>query len=420
MKVVHLYDGHEQVYRGRGSVPGVVWNVARETAGAGHDVTVIERQWDGLLGREERRGVTIKRVNLPTGADEPWERVPYEMVRSKAGILRLVGDRSLFGVRALLTLLTTEFDVLHVHLPFAANVALTVAPWLRERTVYTAHLGELRLNAIDGNTDSGTAAADGGVEVPSILEFVSPDRYLASRAARTTVLNPGIRRALVAEGVPGSKLSVVPNGVDFDRFAMQDPTSVERLAETYDLTGATVLLFVGTVMPRKGVLDLVRAFGDVSADDEDVILVVAGEDELDEAYAARVREVAHDENCRADVWFTGFVPADDLPRLYALADVFVVPSLEEGFGMTAVEAMAAETPVVATRVGGIDRVIDDGRTGVIVDPGDVRALAGAMSRLVASPAERARMGDRAQDRARRFSWERVTRQYLDVYEAVGR
>lgn len=101
MEVVHLYDGHERVYDGRGSVPSVVWNLARETAAAGHEVTVLERRWDGLARRAEREGVAFRRMDLATGADEPWTRVPYEMVASPVGLARLVGDRTNFALEAL-------------------------------------------------------------------------------------------------------------------------------------------------------------------------------------------------------------------------------------------------------------------------------------------------------------------------------
>ncbi|WP_434522793.1 glycosyltransferase family 4 protein [Halorubrum sp. AS12] len=188
--VVHLYDGHEQVYGGRGSVPGVVWNIARETAAANHDVTVLERRWDDLPATAEYDGVAFHRLNLRTGADKPWMRVPYEEVTSPGGAVRLVGDRTNFAFAALRWLYEMEFDILHVHLPFAANVIATVAPQLRDRMVYTAHLGELRLDLLEDS--QGDSSDESGLDVPAVLSAFSPDVYLAKRVAATTVLNPGI------------------------------------------------------------------------------------------------------------------------------------------------------------------------------------------------------------------------------------
>ena len=430
MNIVHVYDGHEKVYGGRGSVPGVVWNVARETAAAGHKVIIIERQWNGLDASAEHEGVRFERLNLRTGADEPWTRIPYEEVVSPLGTARLVGDRVNFAFAVLRWLRKMDFDVLHVHLPFAANVLLTIAPWLRKRTVYTAHMGELRLNALtDEQQGTATAAADGGTEhrsggeelnAPSILQALSPDIYLARRAARTTVLNPNIRVMFERRGVSPESLAVVPNGVDLERFGEVGPTRAERGAAAYGFDDVTVLLFVGTVMPRKGVDDLVRAMERLVSDHgrDELLLVIAGEDSLDGKYTSRVHERVRAAGMEDYIAFTGFVPEEELPVLYHLADVFVMPSREEGFGMTITEAMAASTPVVATSVGGIPQQVDHGDQGLLVEPGAPDEFATAIERLLDGPDERERMSERARERAREFTWTGVGERFGSVYGEV--
>ena len=77
MRILHVYDGHEKIYRGQGSLPRIIWNVARRTADRGHDVTVIERQWDGTAPMSQHEGVQFRRLKLQTGSDEAWEQVPY-------------------------------------------------------------------------------------------------------------------------------------------------------------------------------------------------------------------------------------------------------------------------------------------------------------------------------------------------------
>lgn len=413
MHVVHVYDGHEKVYGGRGSVPGVIWNIARETAAEGHEVTVIERQWSGLDPRTIHEDVRFERLALRTGADEPWTRVPYDLVDSPLKLLRLMGDRTNFAIAALRRLREIDADVIHVHLPFAANVLVTVGPWLRNRMVYTAHLGELRLDAL---TDA--PPADGGsedVDVPSVLSHVSPDVYLARRAAATTVLNPAIERTFLERNVPPTKLMTIPNGVDIDRFTEVDVTDVERVRTLYELDNDPVTLFVGTLMPRKRVLDLVCAWDEAEACGT---LVLAGDVTLDEAYTEHVRSEIRDRGVHDRVKLTGFIPAEDLPPLYSVADLFVLPSLEEGFGMTVIEAMAAGTPVVATRVGGLPQLVDDGEQGVLVETGDVEGLTGAIDVLLADPDRRRRMGRLAQNRARTHSWCNVAKEFMSVYQRV--
>jgi len=420
--VVHLYDGHEKVHGGRGSVPGVVWNVARETAAAGHDVTVLERQWKTLPASARHNGVDFERLDLSTGADEPWERVPYELIDNPLELARLVGDRTNFALAALRRLRSMEFDVLHVHLPFAANVLATLAPWLRDRMVYTAHLGELRLNAIDdqseGVDEGGTA--DDSVDVPGVLERFSPDAYLAKRAAKTTVLNPSIEDGFIERGVSEERLEVVPNGVDIDRFGDVSSTTVERVRTNYGLEGSTVALFVGTVMPRKGVLELVRALDSVVDEEKsDLELVIAGEQDLDSEYAERVRSEIEERGLREHVTTTGFVPGSELPALYDLADIFVLPSLEEGFGMTVIEAMAAETPIAATRVGGVPRVVRPDRDGYLAAPGDPAELATALERLLEDPEARERFSENAKERAESYSWHGISQNFISIYQEVN-
>ena len=423
LRVVHVYDGHERVYDGRGSVPGVVWNLARETAATGHDVTVVERQWSGLGPVACHDGVHFERLALRTGADEPWTRVPYELVDSPVSLTRLVGDRMNFALAALRRLRRLDPDIVHVHLPFAASVLVTVAPWFRSRTVYTAHLGELRLDLLDSSAGTGpdTEESD-GLSAPSILQYLSPDEYLAKRTAHTTVLNTNIREAFIDRGVPAERVSVVPNGVDFDRFATVEREQRAAVRERHGLDASITLLFVGTVMPRKGVTVMIDALNQVvnGMDDPDVELVIAGENSLDESYTSQVRQRIRMAGLERRVTMTGFVPADQLPALYASADLLVVPSLEEGFGMTAVEAMAAGTPVVATSVGGLPDVITDGESGVLVPPGDAEALAVGLESLLTDDEFRDRIAESAHERAAQYDWGQVTGSICETYERISR
>jgi glycosyltransferase involved in cell wall biosynthesis len=415
VKILHLYDGHEQVYDGKGSVPNVVWNVARETAARGHEVTVLERQWNSLLPVAEHEGVAFRRLDLRTGADEPWERVPYEQIGSLMRLARLVGDRTNFALATLPHFRDLSFDVLHVHLPFAANVLLTLAPWLRSRMVYTGHLGEIRLDALEENQRAG----NGGLNVPSILKYISPDIKLAQRAAHATVLNDDIYEVLVERGIPDERLTVIPNGVDIERFSNVSENAVAKIEEKYEFSEGPVVLFVGAIMPRKGVDDLVRAVAEVVDEGYgDLRVVLAGEDELDGVYVSEVKSLVCEEGLEDVVSIPGFVPGDELPALYTAADVFAMPSREEGFGMTVTEAMATGTPVVGTRVGAIPQLVEDGQEGALVAPNDPEALATELHRLLSS-SELSAMSARAVKRAEAYSWQSIADQFERVYHEVA-
>lgn len=413
MRVVHLYDGHENIHEGQGSLPRIVWNVARRTAERGHEVTVLERQWDGLPKAEEHENVRFRRISLGTGSSEPWKDVPYEMVKSRVGVAKLLVDRTNFGLKAFRPLREMEFDVLHVHLPFAANVLATIAPKLRPRMVFTAQLGELRLNALSDETEGASP------DVPPAVQLFSPDVYLARRVAATTVLNAHVKRIFAQNGVPSERLTHIPNGVDVTKFSAVAPEECGRFREKFGLGDRPVVFFAGTVMPRKGVLELVQAAADVvESGYDDVRFVIAGEADLDREYYERVVSVVRERGIEENVLFTGYLRDGDLFPAYKTADVFVLPSFEEGFGMVVSEAMAAGTPPVASQINGIRQQVDDGETGFLVEPGSVEQLATALGVLLADPERCRRMGEESQRRARKFSWESVTEQYIDLYEDV--
>lgn len=399
MKILHLYDGHEKVYAGRGSVPGVVWNLARETASQGHDVTVLERQWDGLPKRAEHEGVTFERVSLRTGASEPWERIPYEMVSSLRGAGMLLADRVNFAVQAFRRLRDLEFDVVHLHLPFAGNVLATIAPQLAGYMIYTAHIGEIESRVTEPR--------------------FSPDAYLSKRIARTIVLNPEMREAFQSRGVDSGKLIVIPNGVEIERFQDVDEEICDEIKDEYGLHDKRIVLFVGTITPRKGVKELMQAAERVLSEGrEDVRIVVVGKTDIEPDYTETIEETVESSGIEDSVICTGFVPEEQVPAFYDIGDVFVLPSFEEGSSIAVTEAIATGTPVVGSRIDGIAQQIEDGVHGRLVDPGDVNELANAIDGLLAAPEQRAEMQSALEDRREALSWPRVTEQIVDVYQGV--
>lgn len=399
MRIAHLYDGHEQVYDGSGSVPDVVWNNARYVSKRGHNVTVIERQWDGTDRLTEHDTVSFRRLPLRTGSDIPWERIPYDMVSSPSGAARLLLDRFNFAISALLQLRQLEFDVLHVHLPFAANVLVTIAPWLRDHMVYTAHLGETQKRVVDPR--------------------FSPDVYLAKRTARTIVLNPEMKAAFESRGANSGRLVIVPNGVDIERFRDVPEKTRRRVEREYDLGNDQVVLFVGTVTPRKGVEELMQAASHViTTDRSDIRFVIVGKTDLEPEYMDRVRTIVRENDLDEHVVFTGFVSEEDLHALYRLADLFVLPSYEEGSSIVVTEAIAAGLPVVGSRIGGIEQQIDHGKHGMLVPPGDVAELSECLAQLLDDSDERNRMRNEVAQRAEELSWESLTDNLLTVYREV--
>ena len=116
--------------------------------------------------------------------------------------------------------------------------------------------------------------------------------------------------------------------------------------------------------------------------------------------------------------FLGYVPEEDLPALYSLADLFAFPTLYEGFGLPALEAMACGTAVVSSNVSSLPEVV--GEAGMLVDPDDTEALAGAMAKVLGDEGLRWDLEQRGREQARKFSWRKSAEKLLALYEALGR
>jgi glycosyltransferase involved in cell wall biosynthesis len=188
-----------------------------------------------------------------------------------------------------------------------------------------------------------------------------------------------------ARALGARDVRVIPSGVDL-------PTQVGEEAHPPEV------LYAGRLSPEKGVLELVEAAAGLN-------LVVAGDGPL------RTRVPGAQ----------GFVPHDELQRLYARAAVVACPSRREGFGVACLEAMAHGRPVVATAVGGLRDLVVDGKTGLVIPSHDPGALRSALERLLGDPVLRRRLGAAGRERAReRFSWAAVTDATIDAYaEAAG-
>ena len=186
-------------------------------------------------------------------------------------------------------------------------------------------------------------------------------------------------------GIAPTKITVIANGVNLDRFQVRVPAP--DLAARYGVEGKRVLLTVGRLVPRKGMDRLVEAMPLVLRDCPDAHLLVAGEGPL----RATLSELIRTHKLEAHVTLLGAVSDEALSDLYALADVFALPNRDmpdgdtEGFGLVFLEANASGKPVVAGRAGGAVDAVTDGVNGLTIDGTDIPAIAGALVRLLTDP-----------------------------------
>jgi glycosyltransferase involved in cell wall biosynthesis len=205
---------------------------------------------------------------------------------------------------------------------------------------------------------------------------------------------------------PLEQITTIHNGVDLDRFRPRDRSAARARLDLP--TGATVVGTVGRMLPVKDHDTLLSALARIRSSGTHVITVMAGNGPLEGHLRRRAADL------RLDVRFLGSRP--DIEDVLPACDIYVSSSVSEGLSNTILEAMATGIPVVATRVGGTDELVQDGLTGVLVPAADPAALAEAIESVVTQPAMRRDMGLSSRARAERlFGLDRMVQNYERVY-----
>ena len=372
-----LGDGGQQAH---------VADLSAALAEAGHEVRVYTRRDDPTTAEVVTMRGGIRVVHIPAG---PAHAVPPDLLLPYLGEFarRLAQHWRESGWTP---------DVAHAHFWTSGLAAVTAARQAGVPVVQSFH----ELGAIE--------AGDGK---PSRSGY---ERALGRAVDRVVVKNQEEVRGLVRIGVPRTQLTVVPAGVDSERFTPEGPAA-ERDPER------PRILSVGRLVEHKGFGDVIRAMRYVPGAE---VVVVGGPpaDQLRaDPGANTVRALAERFHVADRVHLVGSVPGRDLPSWYRSADLFVAaPWSEEQFETCALEAMACGVPVVGTAVGGLTETVVDGLTGDLVPARDPRALGGALRRLVNDKVRRFAYGTAALDRARQaYSWKRVAAQVGSVYSAVS-
>lgn len=238
------------------------------------------------------------------------------------------------------------------------------------------------------------------------------DPLLAPLASRIVVISRAVASRF--RGAAARRVRCVYNGVDLERFSPRSPRP--GLREALGVSGeGPVIASAGRFVAYKGYDHLIEAARLLNARRPDVEWVIAGDGELRAPLEARCRNTG----LTHQVHFLGW--RDDLPDVFALADLFVSPAIGEHFGRVLIEAMAMGKPVVATASGGVPEIVVHGETGLLVQPADPAALAEAVHTLLADPGLRRRLGGAARARVEaEFSLTRHVEAIGAVYrECVG-
>jgi glycosyltransferase involved in cell wall biosynthesis len=233
-------------------------------------------------------------------------------------------------------------------------------------------------------------------------------------------MSRAIRDEMTGAGVRADRVRLIPHGVDTARFRPAGPDERVALRQSHGLPAGTLVIYTGRLLRGKGLETLLRAFAQAAEAVPEARLVLVGSGDsqtlsIEDELRAEVRRRGLAER----VLFTGRV--DEVETFLRAADLFVFPSVYEALGISLVESAACGLPAVASRTGGIVDVVEDGRSGLLVPPGEAGPLAQALASLMGSPGRRTEMGARARQVVlERFDERESTRRYRTLFAELAR
>jgi alpha-maltose-1-phosphate synthase len=362
--------------------------------GAGVHVTYLARELSGLVdltvhcqGADRAGAVAHRPWELLDGANQALQTISTDLSMTAA-----VGSA----------------DLVHSHTWYANLAAHLAALLYGVPHIVTAH-------SLEPLRPWKAEQLGGGYALSSWCEKVAVES-----AAAVVAVSEGMRADVLAAypAVPPERVRVIRNGIDTIEYAADPGTDVLR---RYGVEPARpTVVFVGRITRQKGLPVLLRA---ASAVDPGAQLVIcAGQPDTPELAAEVTALVQHLQETRSGViWLSGMLAKREVIQLLSHATAFACPSLYEPLGIVNLEAMACGTAVVASRVGGIPEVVDDGETGLLVPPDDPAALADGLNTLLRDPDRATWMGQRGRKRAiAEFGWPAIAAQTATLYAELAR
>lgn len=379
-----------------------VRDLSRELGRRGFTVDVFTRSQDPDVPRVVDLGPNARVIHLKAGPEAPYDKnLVHDHIDEFTDNLLEFARREDFA-----------YHLVHSHYWLSGLVARQIRREWNTPVMHMSHtLGKLKNRVAKSQAD---------LEAPVRVES---EREIINSVDRLVAANPLEKAQMIwLYGADPTKIEVIPCGVDLELFY---PRARSEAQAYLDMPAHhKMVLFVGRVEPLKGIDVLIEAMALVLEKHTDLrddicLCVIGGEPDADAAKMdremARLQDMRETLGIANVVTFLGKREQVALPFHYSAAEVCVVPSHYESFGMVALEAMACGTPVVASRVGGLTFTIQDGSTGFLVPNDDPKALAEKLSLLLTDGAMRQEMGQRAVTHSKRYGWPIVAGQIVAAY-----
>jgi glycogen synthase len=373
-----------------GGISRVVEGLSGALVDLGHEVHVITNEMPGSPAEDNENGVRVHRVPIesPTPSFHSWILMMNHYFSKKAGrINKEVGG----------------FDIVHAHDWLVLPSGAEVKSFLGTTLVSTLHSLEFKRS--------------GEVNTPESKMVDSLEWWATYESALVIVCSRSMRDDTVAHfRIPRDKIVEIPIGIDKDKFSGLRPNRDEVRARYGVFPDQKLILFVGRLTHQKGCEFLIRAIPFV-AKYFDVKLVIVG----DGYQRGELEYTAATSGVASRVQFAGFIADAELSNLFLCADVMVIPSVYEPFGVVALEGMAAGLPVVASNVDGLAEIIKHEENGLLVYPSQSSSIAWGISRILSDTINTERLIENARkDVEIHFDWKAVAKSTVAAYRrAIG-
>lgn len=402
-----------------------VRELSRELGRQGIQVDVFTRAQVSGLPTVVPLGEGCRVVHIPAGPRRPCRK----------DLIQPLLPQFVEGVKAFAASEGLRYELLHAHYWLSGEAGLSLA---REWGVPLAQM----FHTLERLKNLALRKGNGRVS----RQRIALEEFIVQGAEHLVASTPVDRAHMIWHyGALPEKISVIPCGVDLNLFR---PQGREESKRSLGLEGKKVILFVGRLEPIKGLDILLKGVAGLlnrspQERGELRLLIVGGGLRINSKsepsreplrvaepweYAGtqqreevrRLKAMAEGLGLNGQVLFLGSRPQAQLPRYYSAADLFVLPSHYESFGMAALEAMACGAPVVASRAGGLSCIVKEGHSGLLVPNGNPEALAAAMGTLLSRRELRLELGWQGAREALAFGWPRVTAQMVALYSALSR
>jgi len=374
--------------------PRIVGGIARHCEGLakalarqGHEVHVVTLDFPGAPNYEEIDGVKVYRTATELGHPNfiTWTLLFNHFLEKRmAEISR-----------------KTEFDIIHVHDWLTASTGISFKHFVKKPLIFTAH-----------STEHGRS----GIHNPDSWTIDGIEWWATYEASKVIVTSGSMKRELCDHfRLPWEKVEIIPNGIDLTSYH----TSVDRwsVRSRYGIQpNEKLVLCVGRLVPQKGVEYLVQAVPAISRRYPESKFIIVG----DGWFRGQLEGLARSTDQGWRIRFVGFIPDREVVNLMMSADVLVIPSVYEPFGIVALEGMAAGVPVVASQIGGLAEVIQHDRTGILVYSRNPDSIAWGVDRVLSDPGHSSWLAQNARETVQKtYSWEAIAMRTVKVYEEVA-